>query len=245
MAQFPFLPFWTDAYLGDTTHLSTIEHGAYLLLLITAWRSKDCQLPDDNKMLARYTKLSPSQWRRIRPILEPFFFVQNGIWEQGRLTDERNAVKRKSKSAKHSAEARWLKSNKTTNANASNPQCERNANHNHNHKEEKNNKDVILKETGKHEIPNGWKFNEKAISIAQSEGYTHEETIFLEGGFKDYWCGKRSRKTDIGWNSAGYNWLRGNISQDTINSRRHRMGKGQGSSTLLTAIGNVLEKVQQ
>ena len=53
MAQFPVLPLWTDAYLGDTTHLTTIEHGAYMLLLMVSWRSPDCRLPDDDAMLAR------------------------------------------------------------------------------------------------------------------------------------------------------------------------------------------------
>jgi hypothetical protein len=42
MAEFPALPLWTDAYLGDTRHLSQSEHGAYLLLLITAWRTPNC-----------------------------------------------------------------------------------------------------------------------------------------------------------------------------------------------------------
>ena len=95
MAQFPALPFWTDAYLGDTTHLTTIEHGAYLLLLFTAWRSKGCCLPDDDKMLARYAKLGPSQWQRIRPTIEKFFKIENGVWIQPRLSDERAAVERK------------------------------------------------------------------------------------------------------------------------------------------------------
>ena len=94
MAQFPALPLFTDAYLGDTTHLTTIEHGAYLLLLIVAWRSKGCKLPDDDKMLARYTKLSTAQWLRIKPVVLEFFTVENGYLFQGRLLDELDTVKR-------------------------------------------------------------------------------------------------------------------------------------------------------
>ena len=39
MAEAPIMPFATDAYIGDTTHLTTIEHGAYLLLLFAMWRT--------------------------------------------------------------------------------------------------------------------------------------------------------------------------------------------------------------
>lgn len=94
MAEFPALPLWTDAYLGDTTHLTTIEHGAYLLLLMTAWRTRDCALPDDDRLLARYARCGPQQWKRLRVILEPFFDIENGRWAQRRLTDERGAVER-------------------------------------------------------------------------------------------------------------------------------------------------------
>jgi uncharacterized protein YdaU (DUF1376 family) len=58
---------WTDAYLGDTTHLNVTQHGAYLLLLMTAWRSRDCALPDDDKLLARYARCTAPQWRALRP----------------------------------------------------------------------------------------------------------------------------------------------------------------------------------
>lgn len=109
MAEFPALPLWTDAYLGDTTHLSTIEHGAYLLLLITAWRTRDIALPDDDRILARYARCSASQWKRLRPILEPFFTIEAGKWTQGRLTDEAESVRRKKEAAASNGRASALK----------------------------------------------------------------------------------------------------------------------------------------
>lgn len=88
MAEFPALPLWTDAYLGDTTHLSTFEHGAYLLLLIVSWRTPGGCVPDDDALLARYTRTTRDKWRKVRPILEPFFQVRDGFWHQARLQDE-------------------------------------------------------------------------------------------------------------------------------------------------------------
>jgi uncharacterized protein YdaU (DUF1376 family) len=109
MAKFPAIPLWTDAYLGDTTHLTTLEHGAYLLLLITAWRSPDCRLPNDDKMLARYTKLSPAQWKRIKPMILAFFTVEDNYIYQGRLLDELDTVKRLTEQRSNAGKASALK----------------------------------------------------------------------------------------------------------------------------------------
>lgn len=122
MAQFPALPLFTDAYLGDTTHLTTIEHGAYLLLLITMWRNK-CILPNDDKLLARYARLTPAQWARVKPVLWPFFDVSEDTISQARLTDEAYYVKRKSKQSSDAANARWLKNNEKDNAGALPDRC--------------------------------------------------------------------------------------------------------------------------
>lgn len=115
MAEFPAMPLWTDAYLGDTTHLTTTEHGAYFLLLIIAWRAPGCRLPDDDVLLARYARMTRDKWRKARPVLEPFFTIRDGFWNQARQQDEfRHLQSRREqqiKAGNASAKAKLLKRN--------------------------------------------------------------------------------------------------------------------------------------
>ena len=127
MAEFPAMPWWTDAYLADTTHLTTLEHGAYMLLLAAMWRSGEARLPADDERLARIVKLGPKQWQRIRATIMEFLKEENGYLVQRRLKDEWVAVKQRSQKATESANAKWLKHKKGRHANASAEQCERNA----------------------------------------------------------------------------------------------------------------------
>lgn len=109
MAEFPALQLWTDAYLGDTTHLTTLEHGAYLLLLIAMWRTKEKRLINNDERLARYAKLTNGQWQRIKPTIMEFFRCDGEWLTQGRLTDEANLVRRHSRKQSDRAKARWRK----------------------------------------------------------------------------------------------------------------------------------------
>ncbi len=96
MAEHPILPFFTDAYLSDTRHLTTIQHGAYLLMLMTAWRAPDCSLPDDDCYLARITGMDKRTWASNKATLLSFWRLNDKQkWEQGRLKDERNFVEQK------------------------------------------------------------------------------------------------------------------------------------------------------
>ncbi|MBL4838966.1 MAG: DUF1376 domain-containing protein [Kordiimonadaceae bacterium] len=95
LAEFPSLPLFTDAYLADTLHLTTEEHGAYLLLLMCAWRTRGCSLRDDDKMLARIAGVSLSKWRRMRPGLVEFFSIDNGYWQQKKLSHVYETVSKK------------------------------------------------------------------------------------------------------------------------------------------------------
>lgn len=85
MALYPALPLFTDAYLADTRHLTTEEHGAYLLLLMCAWRCTGCVLEDNDKTLARIAGLSPTKWRRLKPVIVQFFTIEGGVWKQKKL----------------------------------------------------------------------------------------------------------------------------------------------------------------
>ena len=128
MAEFPALNLWTDSYFADTRHLSTVEHGAYLLLLMEAWRRPRCNLPDDDAVLARLAGLSETQWVEIKPVVMAFWKRdgRSKTWSQKRLLLERGKARKRSKSAKGSAEKRWNKKKKAD-ANALRRQCEADA----------------------------------------------------------------------------------------------------------------------
>ena len=108
MADFPAMPLWTDAYLADTRHLSTHQHGAYLLLLMSAWRHPECSLPDCDRTLARLAGMNAGAWARCKPVVMAFFAQEDdGRWRQKRLSKERSYVKKRiaSQSAKGKASA--------------------------------------------------------------------------------------------------------------------------------------------
>lgn len=93
MAEFPALPLFTDAYMADTRHLSAAQHGAYLLLLMTAWRMPDCKLPDDDVFLSRCASMDSRSWKTNRDVIMAFWKQdEQKKWYQGRLLDERKYV---------------------------------------------------------------------------------------------------------------------------------------------------------
>lgn len=109
MADFPALPLWTDAYLADTRHLSTVEHGAYLLLLMEAWRRASCSLPDDDRVLSRLAGMSAGEWANIKPVVMAFWHFSRGEWVQKRLKKERTFVSEKREKQRNNALSRWNK----------------------------------------------------------------------------------------------------------------------------------------
>lgn len=108
MSRVPaYLPLFGSDYLADTQHLSTEEHGAYLLLMIAAWRQEDCGLPSDDKKLARIVGLSVRKWTQIKDTILEFWTVENDRIYQPRLLKEWTYACKKSEGNRENARKRW------------------------------------------------------------------------------------------------------------------------------------------
>jgi len=66
-----FMPWYVGDYLRDTGHLTTEQHGAYMLLLGHCWQHG--AIPLDDKERAAIAKLSIKRWRAIKAPIERFF----------------------------------------------------------------------------------------------------------------------------------------------------------------------------
>ena len=79
----PWMPLYVGDYLGDTGHLTTAQHGAYLLLMMHYWRKGE--LPDNDRQLSKITKLPLKTWCEYRPTLQDFFYEG---WKHKRIDAE-------------------------------------------------------------------------------------------------------------------------------------------------------------
>lgn len=91
----PFMQLYIADYLGDTRHLTTEQHGAYLLLLMTMWRA-DGRLPNDDKKLARIVGSTASRWAKIKGDVLAFFEVDGDELTNRRLSVELKKASEKS-----------------------------------------------------------------------------------------------------------------------------------------------------
>jgi uncharacterized protein YdaU (DUF1376 family) len=106
MMSFPFMPFYIGDHLRDTRHLTAEQQGAYLLLIFEYWSKGS--LPDGDEHLARIASLSPAKWRKMKPVIQAFFYDS---WHHKRIDAELAKAHAKSRTntarARKAATVRW------------------------------------------------------------------------------------------------------------------------------------------
>jgi uncharacterized protein YdaU (DUF1376 family) len=122
MSNQPFMQLYVGDYLADTTHLTTEQHGAYMLLLLTMWRHGG-GLPNEPQKLARIARTTGRKWPAIWAEIEGFFVVEDGVITNNRLTKEYQKAVSKSElradAGSRGGKAKALKAKNVSVANAS------------------------------------------------------------------------------------------------------------------------------
>ena len=90
MAADHWMRFNIGDYLADTMHLTTLQHGIYILLIMHYF--KRGEMPSDERSLARIAKVSMPIWRRISGPVMALFKIENGVTHHRRIDFERAAA---------------------------------------------------------------------------------------------------------------------------------------------------------
>jgi uncharacterized protein YdaU (DUF1376 family) len=104
MSAIPYMPLYVADYLADTSHLSTLEHGAYLLLIMNYWQ-RGKALPSNDQQLARICRLTGKQWGKVKTPIGNLFEFRDGLWFHHRIEAELAKVRDKSTKASNAGKA--------------------------------------------------------------------------------------------------------------------------------------------
>lgn len=119
-----WMPLYIGDYLADTMHLTTEQHGAYLLLIMAYWKNGGA-LPNDDRKLMSICRLSVDAWSMHKHTLASFFDLDSDpeLWIHVRAEKEMSKAgdnqEKRTLRAQKAAEARWAKnapSNASSNA---------------------------------------------------------------------------------------------------------------------------------
>ncbi len=80
MSRFPPMRVCTTSFLVDTAHLSAEQAGVYALLLIAAWQKPGGRLPNNDAKLAKWARVSPRAWAKMKPVVLEFWTASEGFW---------------------------------------------------------------------------------------------------------------------------------------------------------------------
>lgn len=110
MPSTPYMKLYIGDYLGDTSHLSALEHGAYLLLIMAYWQKGGC-IRNADAFLMRCTRTTPAEWKSCKSAVLEFFEDRDGYLYHKRIEKELHKRVEISSKCKKAANDRWSERN--------------------------------------------------------------------------------------------------------------------------------------
>jgi uncharacterized protein YdaU (DUF1376 family) len=187
------MPLHIPDYRADTGHLSTLEHGAYLLLIMHYWIRGG--LPGDDARLARITGMTLQEWTEAKPAMEPLFTAD---WRHKRV----DAELRKVRLSEVRASAGQAGAAVTNGSQILPPAKIETASLLEDSKKKK------VRERGAR-LASDWTPSEADITAAKAEGLSESEAKREAAKFRDYWIAKPGAAgVKLDWQATWRNWCR-------------------------------------
>lgn len=266
MAALPYMQFYVADYLADTGHLTTEEHGAYLLLIFNYWQTGK---PLRKDRLATVARMSNERWVLVERALSEFFHDDGETWAHFRieadLVSVQESVDKASKAGKASAAARQRKKELKTNARSTRVQQTLNecstdvptpAQPSDQSKSDQSKSDQE-KTTARGSrlpadwtLPTDWKTEARQIRPEWPDHHIQR----VADGFKDYWLAKAGRDgSKVSWLATWRNWCRNDRSQITgvLGNGTHQnplggnTGKNRSSGSAFDKVINEINAARQ
>lgn len=235
MAALPYMQLYVADYLADTMHLTTEEHGAYLLLIFNYWQTgKPIPVP----RLARIARLSNERWTDVERSLNEFFNERDNEWVHDRIERDLEAVHatqtQRIAAGKASAEARKqaAKTRKPRAANARSTPVEISLNENPTNIEEKREDEIrdtpplyaqdVFDHRAKFSMSPDWLPCEKTfaavLTMNAMANQQFDESQLLE--FKSFWIASPDEhRTQAKWEHALAQHLKRDLRHQQANGR--------------------------
>lgn len=232
MAALPYMQLYVADYLADTAHLTTEEHGAYLLLLFSYWQTGK---PLRIDRLSTVARVSNERWPSVAETLVEFFNASATHWTHFRVEADLEAVNSKSTKAsaagKASAKARFEKKQREANANPTNVETgvDDPLQRNGNHTDTDTDTDIppppaqdAFDSRTKFAMSEDWQPDEKSfaavLTVNAMANQVFDQDQFLE--FKSFWIASPDdHRTQAKWEHALAQHLKRNLRNDQAAGR--------------------------
>lgn len=203
-------PHHIGDYSKDTPGLTTLEHGAYRLLM-DAYYASEAPLPED-EVYAIAKAMTPQDRKAVDKVLRKYFTQHEGAFHQKRIDAEIAKFHGKSDKASQAARIRW------GNAGAMQTHSERNADASPKQSEciagamPTSNQEPVTSSTKRaSRLPEDWQLPTDWLSWALAEKPKWDEAWARRTAdrFRDFWIAKPGRAgCKLDWLATWRNWVR-------------------------------------